>query len=114
MPIDLAELPNQLDAIHYAAEKLGANLREVDERLEKIHNMLAVRPYAPDIRQYVINMRGYDMPPQFGTHQFLDLQLERLIDMLASDQDRAEEAALATRFLDAFDEGPQNGRGVTW
>lgn len=118
--MELTELPRQLDAIHYAAEKLGYNLREVDERLEKIHNMLAVRPYAPDIRQYVINMRGYDMPPQFATHTFLDLQLERLIDMLATDEDRAEEAALAARLAESlsaddwFDVQHQGGRGVTW
>jgi hypothetical protein len=96
--VDLLELPRQLDAIDYAAERLGYTVREVKDRTDKIRNLLMVRPYAPDIRQYVINMRGWDMPPQFGTHTFLDTQLERLIDMLATPEDRAEEAALAARF----------------
>jgi hypothetical protein len=99
--MDMTQLPRQLDAIDYAAQKLGYNVREVKDRTDKIRAELAVRPYAPDVRQYVINMRGWDMPPQFGTHTFLDLQLERLIDMLASDADRAAEAALVARFVDA-------------
>jgi hypothetical protein len=95
--IELTELPRQLDAVVYAAKRLGYNVREVTERMDKIRNLMAVRPYGPDIRQYMINMRGYDMPPQFGTSLFLDLQLERLIDMLASDEQRAEMDALARR-----------------
>jgi hypothetical protein len=96
--MDLLELPRQLDAIDYAAERLGYTVREVKERTDKIRRYLMVRPYAPDLRKFVINMRGWDMPPQFGTTLFLDAQLERLIDMLASPEDRAEEAALVARF----------------
>lgn len=96
--MDLLELPRQLDAIDFAAERLGYTVREVKERTDKIRLLLRKHPYAPDIRQYVINMRGWDMPPQFGTHAFLDLHLERLIDALASPEDRAEEAALVARF----------------
>jgi hypothetical protein len=93
--VNLLELPRQLDAIDYAAERLGYNVREVKDRTDKIRNLLMARPYQPDIRQYVINMRGWDMPPQFGTHQFLDLHLERLIDRLSTDEQRAEGASLA-------------------
>jgi hypothetical protein len=118
--MDLIELPRQLDAIDYAAERLGYDVSAVRERTEKIRDRLAVRPYAPDIRQYVINMRGWDMPPRFATSAFLDLQLERLIDMLATDEQRAEESALAARLIaslqesDWFDGQSQAGRGVTW
>jgi hypothetical protein len=115
----LAELPRQLEAIEYAAERLGVRYAEVKARTEKIACFLATGASQADIRQYVINMRGYDMPPQFGTSQFLDLQLERLIDMLATDEQRAEEAELAARLAaglesDWFDEQNQSGRGVTW
>lgn len=95
------ELPRQLEAIRYAAQKLGYNVREVAERTDKILVVLGLHPDAATVRQYVINMRGWDMPPQFGTCTFLDLQLERLIDMLATDADRAEEAALAARLVTA-------------
>lgn len=117
--MDLNELPRQLDAIDYAAEKLGYTVREVKGRTDKIRNMLAAQPSVADIRQYVINMRGWDMPPQFGTSMFLDLQLERLVDMLASNEERAEETALAARLAksleeDWFDMQSQSGRGMSW
>lgn len=120
--MDLTELPRQLDAIDYAAKRLGCTMREVTERTDKIRQYAGVRPFSADIRQYVINMRGYDMPPQFGTSLFLDLQFERLIDMLTSPEQRAEEAALAARLAaaplwddaDPFDAMDQAGRGVTW
>lgn len=107
------ELPRELDAVVYAAEKLGYNVREVEMCIDSIRTV--ARPEgsasAATIRQHMINMRGWDMPPQFATHAFLDLQLERLIDMLASDEDRAAEAAIAA---DWFDAQNQAGRGVTW
>lgn len=95
--MELLELPRQLDAIDYAAERLGCNVREVKDRTDKIRRQLMVTPHQPSLRQFVINMRGWDMPPQFGTHTFLDMHLERLIDQLASPEDRAEYAALAAR-----------------
>jgi hypothetical protein len=118
--IALTELPRQLDAIVYAAEKLGYNVREVERRIDSVRTV--AHPdggaSAGTIRQHIINMRGWDMPPQLATHTFLDLQLERLIDMLASDEQRAEEreiaARLVTDFDDWFDVQHQGGRGVTW
>lgn len=100
--MDLLELPRQLDAIDYAAEKLGYTLREVKERTAKIRHQLMVTPFAPDVRQFMINMRGWDMPPQFATSSFMDLQLERLIDQLATDQDRAETAALVGKLAATY------------
>lgn len=96
--MDLLNLARQLDAIDWAAQRLGYNVREVKERTEKIRVQLTITPHAPTLRQHVINIRGYDMPPQFATTMWLDLQLERLIDMLSSPEDRADEAELAARF----------------
>jgi hypothetical protein len=115
--ITLTELPRQLDAIVYAAERLGYNVREVERRIDSIRTVANADggASAATIRQHVINMRGWDMPPQFGTCTFLDLQLERLIDMLSTDEQRAEEARLAEYLKeDWFDIQSQAGRGVTW
>lgn len=95
--MQLSELPRQLTAIRLAAKTLGCNVREVDQRLASIELCALTHPDASVIRQHIINIRGYDMPPQFGTSMFLDLQLERLIDMLATDAQRAELDSLAAR-----------------
>jgi hypothetical protein len=100
--VDLLELPRQLDAIDYAAERLGYNVREVKERTEKIRHQMMVTPFAPDVRRYMINMRGWDMPPQFATSGFMDLHLERLIDQLSSDEERAATLALARKLAATY------------
>lgn len=95
--INLADLPRELDAITWAARRLGYAFREVERRMDSIKTVLMVKPYAPDVRQHIINIRGWDMPPQFATSQWLDLQLENLIDRLASDAEIAEIAEIAGR-----------------
>lgn len=117
--MELAELPRQLEAIRHAAETLGLKVREVEYRLASIATAARQEGATPAIvRRHVINIRGYDMPPQFGTSLFLDLQLERLIDMLASPEERAELDAIAAKADDEqedwFDVQSQAGRGVTW
>lgn len=97
--IKLEDLPRELDAITWAARRLGYNFREVERRMESTKTVLAAHgtPGAHDVRQYLINMRGWDMPPQFATSQWLDLQLENLIDQLASAAETAEIAEIASR-----------------
>lgn len=97
MDTDFAGLARMLDAIDYAAERLGFNVREVKERTEKIRTYVMIRPYGPDVRQYVMNLRDWDQPPQWATSSFLFAQLERVVDHLTTDEDRAEERAIAQR-----------------
>lgn len=97
MDTDWAGLDRMLDAIDYAAGRLGYNVREVKDRTDKIRSYVMVRPYGPDVRQYVMNVREYDQPPQWGTSSFLYGQLDRVIVHLSTPEQLAEEAAIAAR-----------------
>lgn len=97
MSMDLTDLPRELDAITWAARRLGYNFREVERRMDSIKAVHTAGKDAHDVRQHIINIRGWDMPPQFATSQWLDLQLENLIDRLASDAETAEIEKLAAR-----------------
>ena len=94
---DWAGLDRMLDAIDFAAQKLGYNVREVTNRTEKIRTYVMIRPYGPDVRQHVINVREYDQPAQWATSMWLYEQLDRVITHLSTPEQLAEEAALAAR-----------------
>jgi hypothetical protein len=97
METDWDALYRMLDAIDYAAQRLGYNVREVSNRTEKIRTYVMVRPYGPDVRQYVINLREYDQPPQWATSTWLYEQLDRVIGHLSTPEQLAEELAIAAR-----------------
>lgn len=104
MDTDWAGLDRMLDAIDYAAERLGYNVREVKRRTDKIRSYVMVRPYGPDVRQHVIHLREYDQPPQWGTSMWLYEQLDRVITHLSTPEQLAEEAALAARIRSSLAE----------
>lgn len=97
MQTDFEGLARMLDAIDYAADRLGYNVREVKDRTDKIRNHVEVRPYGPDVRQYVMNLREWDQPPQWATSMWLYDQLERVIVHLSTPAELAAEEALAAR-----------------
>lgn len=95
--MDLRHLPRQLDAIGYAAAKLGYRTAEVEPRLNALSGAATCLNDAAAVREIAIQMRGQLPWHLVATATFLDLQLERLIDMLSTDEQLAELDAIAAR-----------------